>query len=74
MKHSPTGISASPPAPEMLLLHLISFGFILQSIEEMFRHDMMDVPVSYKASTSTLCTLTLYKITLSKFTLSIVTS
>ena len=28
-KHSPTGMSVPPPAPEIFLLHLINFGLFL---------------------------------------------
>ena len=73
MKHSPTGTSASPPASEMILLHPISFGLFC-NLSKWLEMTLMDMPVSYRASTSKLFTLTLYNITFAKFISSIVTS
>ena len=74
MKHSPTGTSASPPLPEILLLYFISFGLFCNLSKKCLDMTLMDAPVSHRASTSKLFALTFYKITFAKLISSIITS
>ena len=74
MKYSPTGISVPLPAPDTVLLHLISFGLFPNLLKNLCDITLIDAHVSYNASIFVLFTLTLYKIALSEFTSSMVTS
>ena len=74
MKHYPVHTTASPPAPEMFLIQLISLGLLCILSKKCLDMTLIDTPVSYSASTSRFFTLTLYSMTLSRLTSSIVTS
>ena len=73
MKHSPTGTSASPPAPEMFILHGINLGLFGKLLKNHLDMTLMDAPVSYRTSTAMLLNLILYMIALSRLTSSTVT-
>ena len=66
-KHSPTGESVPPPAPEIVLLHLINFGLFFNLSKNCFDITLIDTSVSYSTSTSALMTLILYKVMVSEF-------
>ena len=56
MKHSPAGINASPPAPEIFLLHGISLALSGNLSKNHFDMILIDAPVSYRAPTTMLLT------------------
>ena len=64
MKHSPAGTSASPPALEMILVHLISLGLLCNHSKKHLDMTLIDTPVLYNVSTSKSLTLILYSMTL----------
>ena len=74
MKHHPTRISVPPPAPEIVLLHLINLGLYFNLLKHHCDITLIDAPISYNDSIFILFILTLYNIALSEFTSSMVTS
>ena len=51
-------MSTPPPAPETNLLHFNNLGLFSNLLKNSHEITLIDVPVSYKASTAVLCTLT----------------
>ena len=68
MKHFPPAKSVPLPAPEIDLLHFISFGLFSNLLKNQCDITLIDAPISYNASIFVLCTLTFYNIALSEFT------
>ena len=62
MKHSPAGMSASPPPPEIFLVCWISLGLLCNSSKKHLDMTPIDTSVLLGASTSKLLTLILYYI------------